>query len=169
MKKIVAFYSKSGNCRALAKALSDRFECELFELCELKKRKDGFLSFMNCGREAFFNKQSRLTVNVKEKFYPYDKIVLVSPVWAGKTVPAINTVLYNAELSGKEVTLFACQSDPDLAALKKIKARFKKLLAEKNAKYAKCYCVQGSSPGRESFSYERFDGFLSVLLKDRAI
>ena len=101
---------------------------------------------MNCGREAFFGKRSRLTVDVRDKFAPYEKIILVSPVWAGRTVPAINTVLHLADLSGREVTLFACQADPELTALKKIKARFKKILAEKSAKYSKCYCVQGSRP-----------------------
>jgi hypothetical protein len=169
MEKIIAFYSKSGNCRALANVLSARFGCGTLELTEAKKRKDGFFGFMNCGREAFFNTRSKLIFDIKEKLSPYDRIVLVSPVWAGKTVPAINTALHEADLTGREVTLFACQADPDLTALKKIKTRFKKLLAQKGAIYAKCYCVQGARPGEEPFSYERFDGFLSVLLKDRTI
>ena len=37
MNRIVAFYSKDGNCRALAKVLADKYACELFELTEAKK------------------------------------------------------------------------------------------------------------------------------------
>ncbi len=169
MNRIVAFYSKDGNCKALSKVLADKYECELFELTEAKKRKDNFLGFMNCGREAFFNQMSKLTVDAKEKLLPYDEIVLVSPVWAGKVVPAINTVLYCADLSGKKITLFTCQSSPELSALPKIKKRFKKLLIDKGAIYNKCYGVQGASPGKEPFEYGRFKNFISVLFKNAAV
>ena len=169
MARIVAFYSKDGNCKALAKVLADKYECDIFELTEVKKRKDNFLSFMNCGREAFFNKMSRLTVDAKEKLFPYDEIILVSPVWAGKVVPAINKVLYCADLSGKKVTLYACQASPELSALPKIKKRFKKLLLDKGALYNKCYGVQGASPGKEPFSYDRFQNFISVLPDEPAV
>ena len=169
MTRIVAFYSKDGNCKALSKVLADKYECELLELTEAKKRKDNFLGFMNCGREAFFNQMSKLTVDAKEKLFPYDEIILVSPVWAGKVVPAINRVLHCADLSGKKITLFACQSSPELASLPKIKKRFKKLLINKGAIYNKCYGVQGSSPGKEPFTYNRFQSFISILLKDPVI
>ena len=166
MKKIVAFYSKDGNCKALAKALSDKYDCELLEIEEAKTRKNNFLGFMKCGRQAFFNKKSKLAIDVKEKFLPYDEITLVSPVWAGTTTPAINAVLHGIDLTGKKITLFACQADPDLTALKKIKAKFKKILLENGGIYEKCYCVQGSNPGKEPFTYDRFSNFLSVLLKN---
>jgi len=165
MSKIVVFFSKDGNCKALASVLSDKYGCDLFELKEVKERKNNFLGFMNCGREAFFGLRSKLSIDVKEKFYPYDEIVLVSPVWASRITPAINTVLYGIDLSSKKMTLFACQADPEFSALKKIKTKFKKLLYEKGAIYSKCYCVQGASPGKEPFSYSRFDNFISVLLK----
>ncbi len=165
MNKIVAFYSKDGNCKALAKVLADKYQCELFELKEIKNRKSNFIGFMNCGREAFFNKKSKLTVDVKEKFSPYNEIVLVSPVWASKTTPAINRVLYGIDLTGKTISLFACQADPSLSALKKIKPRFKSHLQNNGGIYGKCYGVQGSRPGKEPFSYERFNNFISVLLK----
>ncbi len=165
MKKIVAFYSKDGNCKALAQALSEKYDCELFELEEETPRKNNVFGFLKCGREAFFNKKSKLKVDVKEKFRPYDDIVLVSPVWASKTAPAINTVLYGVDLSDKNVTLFACQADPELSAINKIKSKFKKILSDNGGIYGKCYCVQGSNPGKEPFSKERFDNFLNVLLK----
>jgi flavodoxin len=169
MNRIVAFYSKDGNCRALAQVLADRYECELFELTEAKKRKDNFWGFMNCGREAFFNQMSKLAVDVKEKFFAYDEIVLVSPVWAGKVVPAINRALHCADISGKKVTLFICQASPDLSALPNVKKKFKTLLTNKGALYNKCYAVQGSPPGKEPFEYNRFQNFISVLLKDATV
>lgn len=167
MSKIVTFYSKEGNCKALAKVLSDKYECELFELEEEKKRKNNILGFMNCGREALFNKKSKLTVDVKEKFFPYDEIILVTPVWASNTTPAINTVLYGVDMTGKKVTLFASQSDPSFSALKKIKPKFKKILHNNGGIYQKCYCVQGSNPGKKPFTYSRFKNFLDILLKDQ--
>jgi flavodoxin len=166
MSKIVAYYSKDGNCKALAKALSEKFGCELFELQEESPRKNNILGFMRCGMDAFFNKRSKLTIDVKEKFFPYDEIVLVSPVWASNIVPAINTVLYGVDLSGKKVTLFACQADTELSALKKIKTKFKSILQKSGGIYAKCYCVQGAPPGKNPFSQERFENFLTVLLKN---
>ena len=112
---------------------------------------------------------SKLTVDVKEKLFPYDEIILVSPIWAGKVVPAINRVLHCADISGKKITLFTCQASPDLTALPNVKKNFKKLLANKGAHYNKCYGVQGSPPGKEPFEYDRFHNFISVLLKDATV
>jgi flavodoxin len=166
MKKIVAFYSKDGNCKALASALSKKYNCKLLEIEEASPRKNNLLGFLRCGREAFFNQKSKLKTNVYEKFSLFTDIILVSPVWASKTVPAINTVLSNADFTNKKVTLFACQADPNFTALKKIKPRFKKMLHKKGGEYESCYCVQGAGPGKSPFSEERFNNFVSVLLKN---
>jgi flavorubredoxin len=43
-----------------------------------------------------------ININLKD----YSKVFVGSPVWAGNSVPAINTFISNADFSGKEVIVF---------------------------------------------------------------
>lgn len=163
MNKIVAFYTRDGNCNALAAALAEKNGCEALELVEVKKRKRNFFGFMNCGMQSFLDKSSNLKNDVKSELASYDEILLVSPVWASRPTPAINTVLSKADLKGKKVSLYLCQADPNLSAKDVTTPIFEKKLKAQGALNGGCYAIQGGSVSKEPYGVDKFKEAISKL------
>lgn len=104
MKSIVLYYSRTGKTAATAKALADKLSSEIIEIKDLKGRK-GFIGYMKAALDARGMKTTPIepdTINTAD----YDTICLGTPVWAGKPAPAINTIIKNADIRGKDVILF---------------------------------------------------------------
>ena len=104
MKSIVLYYSRTGKTAATAKALADKLSSEIIEIKDLKGRK-GFIGYMKAALDARGMKTTPIepnTVNTAD----YDLICLGTPIWAGKPAPAINSIIKNTEIRGKDVILF---------------------------------------------------------------
>ncbi len=163
MSKIITYYTRDGNSRQAANILSDKFECDIIELKEIKMRKKNIWGFLKCGMDTKLGRKSLLINDVKKEFAGFDEIYIVTPIWAGSYVPAINTLLSDIDMKDKTIYMYACQADKKLSALKNVKARFKKVLEEKDAIYGKCYCVQGAGPNKKALSYEHFSQSIKAL------
>ncbi|MBR7033843.1 MAG: NAD(P)H-dependent oxidoreductase [Clostridia bacterium] len=102
MKSIFIYYSLSGNGDLVASSLSDK-GIDIRPV-RLKKPmpKAFFLQIMKGGFLAGTGNRAKL-----DGFDPdvsgYDRVVIGSPIWNGRIVPAINTVLDTVDLAGKEV------------------------------------------------------------------
>lgn len=93
MKTLVVYYSFDGNTKATAKKIAEELEAELMQLKPIKEiPREGFKKFMVGGMQALFGVCPRLE---QVSIYPdrYDRIILGTPVWAGKCAPAINTFI----------------------------------------------------------------------------
>ena len=101
---MVLYYSRTGKTAITANAIADKISADIIEIKDLKGRK-GFIGYMKAALDARSMKTTPIepnTVNVTD----YDTIYLGSPVWAGKPAPAINTIIKNSEIRGKDVILF---------------------------------------------------------------
>ena len=104
MKSIVLYYSRTGKTAATAKALANKLSSEIIEIKDLKGRK-GVIGYMKAALDARGMKTTPIepnTVNTAD----YDLICLGTPIWAGKPAPAINSIIKNTEIRGKDVILF---------------------------------------------------------------
>ncbi len=104
MKSIVLYYSRTGKTAATAKAIADKTSSEIVEIKDLKNRK-GFLGWIRAAMDARGMKTTQIdpdTVNMAD----YDTIYLGTPTWGGKPAPAINTVIKDFEIRGKDIILF---------------------------------------------------------------
>ncbi len=104
MKSIILYYSRTGKTAAAAKAIADKTSSEIVEINDLKNRK-GILGWIRAAIDARGMKTTQIdpdTINTAN----YDTICLGSPTWAGKPAPAINTVIKDFEIRGKDVILF---------------------------------------------------------------
>jgi len=104
MKKVVVFYSLTGNTRIVAKTIAKELKADLCEVEEVKKR-NRFIAYLTGSFAASRDKCSEikpLTLNVQN----YDLILLGSPIWAGRPVPAINAFINNTDFKHKKVILF---------------------------------------------------------------
>jgi flavodoxin len=90
MKTLVAFYSKTGNTRKLAKKIADILNADLDEIIDKKSRKGVFGWLGGAGDAA----RKRLTgIEFKNNPAEYDLVIIGTPVWANTMVPAVRTYI----------------------------------------------------------------------------
>lgn len=104
MKSIVFYYSRTGKTAIAAKTLADKMSSELVEIKDLKNR-DGIIGWIKALFDARGMKITQIEPN-KVNTADYDTICFGTPIWAGNPTPAINTVIKNFEIRGKDVILF---------------------------------------------------------------
>lgn len=108
MKKgVILYYSWIGNTKAAAEVLQEATGYDLLRIEETKERKLGRI--MSAAMCALFGRKS--AVKPLGPIGQYDVVLLGTPVWAGKTPPAVNTFLSGADLTGKDVRVFFTLGD----------------------------------------------------------
>jgi flavodoxin len=102
---LVLYYSRTGNCRAVAEAIGETVTCPVQEIKDLKNRAGfwGFISGMIDIRKRPITDIEPKEVNLSA----YDTIYLGSPIWGMRFAPAITTVLNAFDFKGKKMVLFA--------------------------------------------------------------
>ncbi len=104
MKKLVVFYSLSGNTEIVAKTIAKELKADLCRVEETRKR-NRFLVYMTGGFAAFRDKCSEIKP-VALDVHDYDLIFLGSPVWASRPVPAINAFISSTDFKNRKVIVF---------------------------------------------------------------
>ena len=104
MKKLVVFYSLTGNTKIVAKTIAKDLKADLCEVEEVKKR-NRFIAYFTGSFAASRDKCSEikpLALNVHD----YDVIFIGSPIWASRPVPAMNAFIDNTDFKHKKVIPF---------------------------------------------------------------
>ena len=104
MKKLVVFYSLSGNTELVAKTIAKELKADLCRVEEIRKR-NRFLVYVTGGFAAIRNKCSEIKP-VALNLHDYDLIFLGSPTWASRPVPAINAFISNTDFENKKIITF---------------------------------------------------------------
>lgn len=126
MKKLIAYFSPSGNTKAMAEKLAKATGADLFEIKPQTPYTRADLDWTN--------KNSRSSVEMNDKSYRpqiaqlpnslanYDTIFIGFPIWWYVAPTIINTFVENVDLDGKKVIPFATSGGSGmgktLAALK---------------------------------------------------
>ncbi|MBR6984073.1 MAG: NAD(P)H-dependent oxidoreductase [Ruminococcus sp.] len=110
-KKLVAYFSASGNTAALAKTLADKAGADIYEIRPSVPYTNADLNWQN--------KQSRSSIEMSDHssrpeladtsadIASYDTIYIGFPVWWYIAPTIINTFLESYDFSGKKIILFA--------------------------------------------------------------
>ncbi|MDF2685040.1 MAG: flavodoxin/nitric oxide synthase [Clostridia bacterium] len=108
MNNLVIYYTYKGNTEIVAKEISNLIGGDLIKIEELKTPKDSGLFWMAFSALiGLKSKIKEIDFNIKK----YDNIFIGGQVWAGRTTPAINSLLGKADFGGKNVYLFLTQAD----------------------------------------------------------
>jgi flavodoxin len=102
---LVLYYSRTGNCRAVAEAIGETMRCPVQEIKDVKNRA-GFWGFIS----GMIDIRKRPITDIEPKTVALsacNTIFLGSPVWGMRFAPAITTVLERFDFKGKKVVLFA--------------------------------------------------------------
>lgn len=110
MKALVVFYSLEGNTEKSANIIKNVIGegTEVLRVEPVKdENKKGIMKYIHGGRQAMKEVEIDIkpyAVNVKD----VDIVFIGTPIWAGKSAPAINTFLKENSLRGKKVAFFFC-------------------------------------------------------------
>lgn len=104
MKNIVLYYSKNQKTAEVAKTLCEELETDIIEIKDSKPR-NGILDYVGASIDAFRENKTKISPS-RIDLNPYNIIYIGSPVWAGKPVPAILSLIDNCNFHGKDVILF---------------------------------------------------------------
>ena len=149
MKTAVVFYTRDGNTHLAADVLARKLGADVFELEEDKERGKSAASFMAAAFGAAFGLRSRLKSSFAQEMKSYDSICIGSPVWAGKTVPAVNTFIHGLNASGKKIMLFTVQADPQPDAKPPVSLNaHKQVLEKRGASVTQILRIHGAPPGK---------------------
>jgi flavodoxin len=108
MKSLVVYYSLDGHTRQIAEIIAKEAGAELYALTPAKSTgKAGFAKYFLGGMRASFGMKAALKETLPD-VSSYDRVIIGTPVWAGKPSPAVNTFLSGCDMTSKKVLLFAC-------------------------------------------------------------
>ena len=138
MNTVIVYYSHSNNTRAAAELLKEKLDARLVELKEEKKGN---------AIQAFFRKSSKLTGKPWEEIRDADRVYLMFPIWAGKSVPAINAFLRNplTKFDRKEVYIVTFQASEDLKNSVKVHDFTGNLVRKSGGVIKETYAMQGGN------------------------
>jgi flavodoxin len=113
MDTAVIFYSATGSCALAAKALAEKLGAKLIELKEKKPRDLSKVNaaFMKAGMQAVFKFRSKLLGEPWKDAAGCADVRIVTPIWASRQAPAVNTFLTKYDFKGKTVFLYTVQAD----------------------------------------------------------
>ena len=103
MKKLVIYYSVSGNTQKEAQNIAKQNNADIVEVKEKKRRSKINLYLIGCPQAMGHRKTEIEPLGVD--LNDYDEIVIGAPIWAGFPAPAFNSTVEQLP-PGKNVSLF---------------------------------------------------------------
>ena len=103
MKTLLVYYSRTGNTRMIANAISESIECDVEEIVEKDKRK-GIIGYIKSGYQASRGKVNHIE-DSKYDISVYDLLIIGTPVWASKMSVPVRTYL---KKNMEKIPLLAC-------------------------------------------------------------
>ncbi len=104
MKTLVVYYSRTGNTKMVAEAISKSLECDIEEIVDNEKR-GGIIGYLRSGYEASRGKLSEIGIS-KFDASQYELVVIGTPVWAGKMAVPIRTYITQNRDKFKNLAFF---------------------------------------------------------------
>ena len=107
MKKLVVFYSLSGNTRAVARRIARALRADLLEIRTVKTYPDDYDVLLSLGEKevkaGYMPQLEPLPIDANK----YETILLGTPVWWSSFAPAVKKFLSLIKWKGKKVFPFA--------------------------------------------------------------
>ncbi|MGB3366848.1 MAG: hypothetical protein WBA54_05135 [Acidaminobacteraceae bacterium] len=91
----VVYFTRTGTSRRIAEKIASELSCDVVEIRDDMKWK-GIFGFIKGGYYA--SKDKPVKIKLSKEIGDYDELVVVSPLWAGGSAPAIRTFLKNISL-----------------------------------------------------------------------
>ena len=114
MRRLVVYYSLSGNTEDAAYKIAESLGADLLKLETVRAMPKSFAAQMIVGGgQVAFNHIPKLKAFDKD-LDSYDEIILGSPIWNSKGVPAVNAFLKDDKAAKKVTSLFFLSAGGDI-------------------------------------------------------
>lgn len=99
MNSIIIYFSLLGHNRRIAEEIAENENCDLLEFASGSI----FRVFQYLmGEKRLAKKAKKVNLDVAN----YNEIIICGPIWGGKPAPAINALLDNLDMKGKNVSCY---------------------------------------------------------------
>lgn len=106
MKRLVVYYSLTGNTEEAAEKVAKALNADLLKLETVKEMPKGFAArIIVGGGQVAFHRIPELKP-IETDVASYDEIILGSPIWNSKGVPAVSAFLQDEAAAAKVTSLF---------------------------------------------------------------
>lgn len=101
MKRIIVYYSLSGNTEEAVEIIAKKLHCEILRIDTVKAMPKSFMArILVGGGQVAMNKIPKLKP-IEKDLNEYDEIFIGTPIWNRKGVPAINALLEDESICEK--------------------------------------------------------------------
>lgn len=107
MKTLLVFFSYTGNTKIIADMIKDKLNCDILEIKTVIPYSEDYDTVVNDEQNSEASNHLPEIQNIDIDLSQYEKIILGTPVWWYRPVPAIRTFLTQNNLSGKIIKPFA--------------------------------------------------------------
>lgn len=114
MKRLIVYYSLTGNTEVAVNAIAKKLECETLKIETVKDMPKSFAARLIVGGgQVALNKIPQIKSFDKD-ISSYDEIFIGTPIWNSKGVPAINAFLMDENVRGKVTGLIITSGGGDI-------------------------------------------------------
>ena len=122
MKKLVVYFSYTNNTRTIANKIKEKLNCDILEIKTVIPYSNDYQTVVDDEQNSEASNHLPEIQKIDVDLTQYDEIILGTPVWWYRPVPAIRTFLNQYDLSGKTIKPFATNAGWLGRTFKEIKA-----------------------------------------------
>lgn len=109
MKRLVVYYTRTGNTRKAAEAIATACGGDLEEIREVGVKRAGLLGWLRAGRDGM--RKKNVTIEApRRRAGDYDVVFVGSPVWGWNLAPAIRSYLEATDVGSRPIAFFCTMS-----------------------------------------------------------
>ena len=107
MKKLVVFYSYTGNTKMIAENIQRKLNCDILEIKPVKPYSTDYQTVVDEEQNNSSVGKTPDIQKIDKNLNDYDEIIIGTPVWWYTIAPVIRTFLTQNDLSNKTIKPFA--------------------------------------------------------------
>lgn len=121
-RKIIIYFTYTGNTKKIAEKIKEKLNCDILEIKTVIPYSRDYDTVVNDEQNSESSNHLPEIQNLNIDLSNYDEIILGTPVWWYRPVPAIRTFLTQNDLSGKIIKPYATNAGWLGKTFKEIKA-----------------------------------------------
>lgn len=106
-KKLIVYFSYTGNTRKIANMIKDKLNCDILELKPVEPYSSDYQKVVDEEQNLEGSNHLREYQDINVNLNDYDTIILGTPVWWYRETPVIRTFLKENDLSNKTIIPYA--------------------------------------------------------------
>lgn len=113
-KKLIVYFSYTGNTRMIANKIKEKLNCDILEIKTVIPYSDDYDTVVNDEQNSEASNHLPQIQDINCDLSKYDEIILGTPVWWGIAAWPVNTFVKDNDFTGKTVIPFCTSSSSEM-------------------------------------------------------